>query len=129
MDLTAIPYKLDRMFLPVQLIERNIRNSKRIPHSQFGEGNIVLLLLGQLAFIEGSAGKLGEIIIHILHPRLLLGVEPRKQSVHGTEVLHDECVLDVELVEREEFSEDVLAHFDDVLGLNEGAVLKTANNQ
>ena len=117
------------MLFSVELVERIVRNCKRIPHSQFGKGNIVLLLLSQLALIEGSAGKLSKIIIHILNLRLFLGVEPREQGIHRTEVLHDECILDVELVEWEELSEDVFAHLDDVLGLDEGTVLQAANYQ
>jgi hypothetical protein len=117
------------MFLAIELIERDVGNGQAVPHGQFGISDVVLLLLGEFGLVEVGVGELIEVIIDVFHPRLLFCVKPADQVVHGSQVLDDQLVLDVELIMREELGKDVLAHFDNVFGLDEGAVLEAADNQ
>ena len=76
MDLTSIPYKFNRVLLPVEIIQTMIGYTQSIAHGQLGIGDIVLLLLGQLGLIEVGIDVLAEMEVDVLDFRLLFRVEP-----------------------------------------------------
>ena len=89
MYLTSIPYKFNRVLLPVEIIQTMIGYTQSIAHGQLGIGDIVLLLLGQLGLIEVGIDVLAEMEVDVLDFRLLFGVEPRDQEINRPHVLHN----------------------------------------
>jgi hypothetical protein len=85
--------------------------------------------LGEFGLVEVGVDVLAEEVVDVLHLGLLLSVDPTDEIVQRSHVVHDEGVLDVELHQRMQLSEDVLAHLHDIFRLDEGTVLQTADYQ
>jgi hypothetical protein len=75
--------------------------------------------LSEFGFIKVGVGKLYEVIIDVINLGLLFSVEPRDKYIHRPEVLNDKLILNIKLVQREELSENVLAHLHNIFRLNE----------
>lgn len=79
MNLTPIPDQLHCMLFPIKLVQRVIRNRKRIPHSQLSIGDIIFLLLSELGLIKIGIDELVKIVVDVIYFRFLFGEEPRQE--------------------------------------------------
>lgn len=81
----------------------------------------------EFRLVKVGVGKLDEVIVDIFDLRFFLCVEPREEVIHGSQVFHDQLILDIELVQGKQLGEDILAHLYDIFWLDEGTILQAAD--